>query len=366
MPGRENPQVERIAVAAYRIPTDSKESDGTLVWDSTTVVLAQAYAAGAVGLGYSYTHHAAAVLIRDLLSGVVEGHGSLDVPGAWQRMIHSVRNLGGPGIAASAIAAVDTALWDLKARILGLPLVRLLGAVRESVPIYGSGGFTSYPDEALREQLGGWVEEGIPRVKMKVGRNPERDLHRVKVAREAIGADAELYVDANGAYDRKQALYFAEAFADQGVVWFEEPVSSDDLEGLRLLRDRAPAGMEITAGEYGYDSHYFRRMLDAGAVDVLQADITRCRGLSGLLEAGALCAARSLPLSAHAAPWLHTHPMCAIPSARHVEYFHDHTRIGRLIFDGLPEVVDGSLRPDLARAGHGIVLREADAQKFAL
>lgn len=358
------PWVERITVTVYRIPTAEKESDGTLEWNVTTLVLVEADAGGVTGIGYSYTSPAAAHLIREDLVPQVVGHDAMNVAGSWQRMTRSIRNFGLPGLAASAIAAVDTALWDLKARLLDLSLIRLLGAVRESIPIYGSGGFTSYTDEQLREQLAGWVAEGIPRVKMKVGREPERDLHRVKIARKAIGEDAELFVDANGAYDRKQALYFAEAFVDQGVVWFEEPVPSDDLEGLRFLRDRSPAGMEITAGEYGYDVAYFRRMLDAGAVDVLQADITRCLGLTGLLQAGVLCAARSMPLSAHAAPWLHAHPMCAIPTARHVEYFHDHVRIGRLLFDGLPELVEGSLRPEPSCAGHGITLRKSDAEKY--
>lgn len=358
--------IERIEVASYRIPTDHPESDGTFQWDSTTLVAVHAHAGDKVGFGYSYTHHAAATLIHDRLAGVVQGCAALDVPRALHAMLHAVRNIGRPGVVASAIAAVDTALWDLKARLLNLPLYRLLGAVRDSIPIYGSGGFTSYSDDQLREQMAGWVAQGIAGVKMKVGREPERDLDRVRIVREAIGEEPEIFVDANGALDRKRALYFAEACAAHGVTWFEEPVSSDDLEGLRLLRDRAPAGMEITAGEYGYDGFYFRRMLDAGAVDVLQADVTRCLGVSGILEAAALCAARSVPLSAHAAPWLHAHPFCAIQPARHVEYFHDHVRIGQLLFDGLPELVNGSLQPDPTRPGHGLELRRADAERYAI
>lgn len=359
-------RVERIEARAYRIPTDRPESDGTLQWDSTTLVAVHAHAGGKAGFGYSYTHHAAVPLIEDRLAGAVQGHDAMDVPGALHAMLHGIRNIGRPGVVASAVAAVDTALWDLKGKLLELPLFRLLGAVRDEIPVYGSGGFTSYSDRELREQLAGWVEEGIPRVKMKVGREPGRDLHRVRIVREAIGDGPEIFVDANGALDRKRALYFAEAFAEYGVTWFEEPVSSDDLEGLRLLRDRGPAGMEITAGEYGYDGFYFRRMLDAGAVDVLQADVTRCLGVSGILEAGALCGARSVPLSGHAAPWLHTHPLCAVKAARHGEYFHDHVRIGHLVLDGLPELVNGSLRPDASRPGHGIELKRADAERYAV
>src|SRR5262249_3139815 len=274
---------------------------------------------------------------------------ALAVPGAWEAMVRSVRNLGRPGIASMAVAAVDTALWDLKARLLGLPLLALLGAVRDRIPAYGSGGFTSYTDRQLREQFAGWVESGLRRVKMKVGRNPGDDLRRVRVARAAIGRGTELFVDANGACTRKQALALAEQFAGQGVTWFEEPVSSDDLEGLRLLRDRAPAGMVIAAGEDGYDLRYFRRMLGAGALDVLQADATRCGGITGLLRVGPLCAARSLPLSVHTALSLHAPLGCALPSACHVEFFFDHARIEQLFFDGALRPVQGELCPDLSQ-----------------
>ncbi|HEX5438000.1 MAG TPA: enolase C-terminal domain-like protein, partial [Gemmatimonadaceae bacterium] len=216
------------------------------------------------------------------------------------------------------------------------------------------------------EQLSGWVQSGITSVKMKIGRHPEQDVARVRAAREAIGPETELFVDANGAYTRKQALAFAQAFAELGVCWFEEPVSSDDLPGLRLLRDRAPAGMEIAAGEYGYEPSYFRRMLDAGAVDVLQADATRCEGLSGFLRVGPLCDAHMLALSAHTAPSLHAHPCCAVSAARNVEYFHDHVRIEQLLFDGALTAVDGMLTPDRSRPGLGLELKRADAERYAV
>jgi L-alanine-DL-glutamate epimerase-like enolase superfamily enzyme len=259
---------------------------------------------------------------------------------------------------------VDVALWDLKARLLGAPLVAVLGRVRDAVPIYGSGGFTSYSMERLEQQLGGWVAQGIPRVKMKIGTHPEDDIARVRTARDAIGPRAALFVDANGAYNRKQALGFAAAFAAFDVTWFEEPVTSDDLEGLHLIRDRAPAGMDIAAGEYGYDLWYFRRMLDAGAVDVLQADATRCAGITGFLRAGALCEARSMPYSAHTAPAVHAHPCCALPELMNLEYFHDHVRIERMFFDGVLEPVNGMLQPDLARPGLGLAFKRQDAAKY--
>lgn len=359
--------IECIEVLAYTIPTDYPEADGTYAWQATTLVVVEATAGGKRGIGYSYADTATATLIRDLLAGVVTGRDAMGIPGAWEAMAHAIRNLGRPGITSMAISAVDVALWDLKARLLDLPLVTLLGAARESAPVYGSGGFTSYSLEQLQKQLGGWVEQGILRVKMKIGTHPEEDLKRVRAAREAIGPDAQLFVDANGAYSRKQALAQARAFCEEcGVSWFEEPVSSDDLEGLHLIRDRGPDGMDIVAGEYGYDLGYFRRMLEAGAVDVLQADGSRCAGITGFLRVGTLTEAWSLPLSAHCAPSLHAHPCCAVPLLRPIEYFHDHVRIEHMLFDGALTPVEGALRPDLSRPGLGIEFKRQDAAKYAV
>jgi L-alanine-DL-glutamate epimerase-like enolase superfamily enzyme len=357
--------VDRLEVSVFTVPTSSPESDGTLEWNKTTLVLVEALGAGKQGLGYSYADEATATLIQKTLSGVVSGSDALAPTAAYASMWRRIRNLGRPGICSMAISAVDCALWDLKARLLELPLVTLLGQLRQGAPLYGSGGFTSYTDRQLAQQLSGWVKQGIPRVKMKIGRDAQRDVERVRVARRAIGSGPELYVDANGAYTRKQALAQAQRFAEFDVRWFEEPVSSDDLEGLRLLRDRAPAKMDIAAGEYGYDIFYFQRMLTAGAVDVQQADITRCGGVTAFLQIASLCQAHNVPLSGHTAPALHTHVACAVPLFKNLEYFHDHVRIEQMLFDGLPQLVAGELRPDLSRPGTGLELKRANAQKFA-
>jgi L-alanine-DL-glutamate epimerase-like enolase superfamily enzyme len=357
--------IERIEVSAYTIPTDAPESDGTLEWHQTTLVLVQASAGGRTGIGYSYANRATGVLIADTLKGVVQGRDALDVEGAWQAMVAAIRNLGRPGISSMGVAAVDNALWDLKARLLDVPLVHLLGAARDAMPVYGSGGFTSYTIERLQQQLGGWVRSGIRMVKMKIGRDPAVDVARVHAAREAIGPDSALFVDANGAYTRKQALDFANAFVDDGVTWFEEPVPSDDLEGLRLIRDCVPPPIDVTAGEYGYDLVYFRRMCEAGAVDVLQADATRCAGVTGFMQAAAIAKSFHLPLSSHCAPSIHAHPCCAA-NAVHLEYFHDHVRIERMLFDGTLEPVDGELRPATDRPGFGLTFKAADARQYAV
>lgn len=360
----ESSPIGKIEASAYSIPTDLPEGDGTITWSSTTLVLVEVEAGGERGLGFSYTGAAATDIIRDLLAGIVHGRDAMAVPGCWEAMRHAVRNLGRPGLVSSALAAVDFALWDLKARLLGISLSTLLGPVRTAIPIYGSGGFTTYSHDQLRRQLGGWAEQGFRMVKMKIGADPASDLERVRIAREAIGPGVQLFIDANGAYARKQALAFAEAVAELGVVWFEEPVSSDDLEGLRLLRDRLPAGMQVAAGEYGYDLSYFHRMLAAGAVDCLQIDATRCGGVGEFLRAGALCAARSLPLSAHTAPALHLPLCCALAPAVHLEYFHDHVRIERLLFDGVPRPEKGVLAPDPSVPGLGLEFKHSDAEPF--
>lgn len=358
--------VERVEAQAYTIPTTFPEADGTASWTSTTIIVVHAEAAGCRGVGYTYSDASVAALIRTKLAEVATGRDTMVPAAAWHAMQVSVRNLGRDGLAATAISAVDIALWDLKAVLLDRPLASVLGRYRDVLPIYGSGGFTSYDDRRLACQLAGWVEtEGCRWVKMKIGSDPDRDPARVASAKAAIGS-AGLFVDANGAYRPKQARRLAEVFAEnQDVQWFEEPVSSDDLRGLRQVREHAPAAMEIAVGEYGYTLGYFRRMLEAGAVDVQQADATRCGGVTGFLRAATLCEAYHTDLSAHCAPSLHRHLGCAAPRFRHVEWFHDHVRIERMLFDGAPVPHDGTIEPDLSRPGLGLTFKQEDADRFA-
>jgi L-alanine-DL-glutamate epimerase-like enolase superfamily enzyme len=360
--------VDRLDVHAFTVPTDGPdgmEQDGTATWDSTTMVLVSAHAGGHVGLGYTYGTVATATLIAGTLTGPVLGGDAAAPPRAWARMFDSIRNAGRPGIGAMAIAAVDIALWDLAARLRDLPLFLALPNFHDTVPVYGSGGFTNYPLDRLADQVRGWAEGGIGRVKMKTSRDPAADPRRLDAVRAAIGEATELFVDANGALGRKQASYWAERFAgDWGVRWFEEPVSSDDRAGLRLLRDRGPAGLEIAAGEYGYVLGDFAALLDAGAVDCLQADVTRCGGVTGLLQVAGLAAAQHIDLSAHCAPAVSAHAFCAVPRLRHLEYFHDHVRIEAMAFDGVLAPQQGLLRPDPDRPGLGLQVRWADLERY--
>jgi len=359
--------INKISVNAYTVPTDFPESDGTLEWDSTTMIAVHVSAGNATGFGYSYAPAAAASFIKSTFNELLTGMDAMATSAAWNAMYSIIRNSGKCGIGAMAVSAVDNALWDLKARLLEIPLVTLLGQVRDAFPIYGSGGFTSYSDQQLEEQFHGWAAQNIPRVKMKIGREPQRDLQRVAAAREAIGLDVELFVDANGAYDRKQALYYTQRFADDfDVRWMEQPLDSEDVDGMAWLRQNGPARLDIADGEYGYDLPYFKRRLEAGAVDVMQADATRCFGISGFMAVAKLCEAFRIPLSSHCAPGLHLHAACAALPLVHGEYFHDHIRVERMLFDGVPEIRRGMLYPDLSRLGMGLELKEKDAEKFKI
>jgi L-alanine-DL-glutamate epimerase-like enolase superfamily enzyme len=358
--------VEGLDVLVCTVPTDAPEGDGTHTWDSTTMVLVEARSGSTTGTGWTYGPPACARVVRDQLAGVVLGRDALDVTAAFHAMVAQVRNATRTGAVGYAISAVDVALWDLKARLLGLPLHRLLGAVRDAVPVYGSGGFTTYDAQRLRDQVTGWTAAGIPRVKIKIGESwgtrPERDLDRMRQARSAIGDDVELFVDANGGYGRKQAVRIMDAAADCDVRWFEEPVSSDDLEGLRCVRDSVRP--DVAAGEYGGDLTYFERMCAAGAIDCLQADATRCGGLTEWLRVAAVAAAHHLDVSAHCAPHVHAHVAAATPNLRHIEWFHDHVRIEEMFFDGTLDPAGGAVRPDPAAPGHGLTLRREVAQRY--
>lgn len=351
-------------VSVYTVPTDAPEADGTFSWDSTTMVLVHLHAGGKHALGYTYANAATAKVVETLLHQAVLGKDAFAHGAILQSMWRSVRNSGGTGIAMMAISAIDNALWDLRARLLDVPLVNLLGRVRDSIPVYGSGGFTSYTDDQLTRQFGGWEQAGFTMMKMKVGTDPARDPHRVATARRAIGDAAKLFVDANGAYTVTQAIRLAKIYSEEAVEWFEEPVSSDNLAGLNQVRTHVPAGMDVAAGEYGYTAWYFRQMLDAQAVTILQADATRCGGISGFLDVAALCWAHNVPLSSHCGPSMHLHVCCAVPRAIHMEFFHDHVRIERMFFDGFCEPVAGEMSPDLSRAGMGLELKEKDAAAY--
>ncbi|HEX3671289.1 MAG TPA: enolase C-terminal domain-like protein [Candidatus Cybelea sp.] len=360
-------RVAAVRSRAYTFPTEEPESDGTLTWDSTTMIYAEIDAGGRTGIGYTYADAAAAGLISGMLAEALVGSDAMQTGACAAKLWAKIRNNGRCGVAAMAVSALDVALWDLKGKLLDVPVCTLLGQVRDQVPLYGSGGFTSYGLKELARHMARWVDEDeIPRVKMKVGRDHSCDRERVGTVRKAIGNDAQLFVDANGGYAVKEALAIAAQFAQAGVVWFEEPVDHRDLAGNARVRAMAPPSMEVSNGEYGYALDDFERMISMQAADVLQADVTRCGGFTGFMAVDALCHSRNIPLSSHCAPYATLHAAAAATSLRHAEYFYDHERIERRFFDGADSPRDGALAPDLSRPGIGLTFKAVDAIEFAV
>jgi L-alanine-DL-glutamate epimerase-like enolase superfamily enzyme len=356
--------IRAFRIAAYTIPTEAPEADGTADWDSTTAVIVELMAGNETGLGFSYASEAAASVAKQLIEKTVLHRNVFDIPAIHYAMDKLARNWGRPGLVSSAIAAVDIALWDLKARLLAQPLLTVLGRCRDEITAYGSGGFTSYTEKQLLAQLTGWANEGFRAVKMKIGRDAGEDIRRVNAVHRALGQTVELYVDANGAYDRKQALRSSRLFSALGVTWFEEPVTSDDRVGLRLLVKNAPPEIRIAAGEYIYVLDDARLLVEAQAVDVLQLDVTRCGGISNFLKISDLAEICHLPLSAHTSPSIHATLCCASLPAMNVEYFFDHQRIEAMLFDGAIRAQNGILKPDCSRPGLGLELKRRDARQF--
>jgi L-alanine-DL-glutamate epimerase-like enolase superfamily enzyme len=358
--------VKDLKVSAYKIPTATPEADGTIEWDSTTLVLVEINAADKIGVGYTYANEAAAIVVEKSLKKIIINANALDIPLLNAKMIASIRNDGQTGIAMMAVSAVDNALWDLKAKLFNAPLCNLLGKAKDSMLVYGSGGFTSYNKKQLQQQLNGWVDEGIEHVKIKIGTHPEKDVERVKEARDAIGKNAKLFVDANGAYTIKQAIEKSFQFREYNISWFEEPVTSDNLEGLQFIREHVQPEVNIAAGEYGYNLSYFYHMLKANAVDVLQADATRCGGITNFLKAANLAEAQQIPFSSHCAPALHLHAAISINNFYIAEYFYDHARIENMFFDGVTQSRNGCIYPDVSRPGIGLEFKYKDAEKHKI
>lgn len=362
-----SPAVRDVRATAYRIPTAGPEADGTLAWDSTTIVVVEVAADDVHGLGWTYADASCVPLINDLLSSVIIDQPVIAVPRTWQAMQRRIRNLGRPGLVSCAMSAVDVALWDAAARWLDVPVADLLGRCHDQVDVYGSGGFTSYDDDQLVEQLHSWTEDlEHRRIKIKIGESwgtrPVEDLRRVSVVRDTVGGGVEIFVDANGGYSVGQARRMADALGGLGVTWFEEPVSSDDLAGLATVRGSTM--IDIAAGEYGYDLAYFARM--APVVDCLQVDVTRCGGFTEWQRAAAVAAAHGLDVSAHCAPNLSAQAGAATPNFRHIEWFVDHDRIEAELFDGCLDPHGGSVTVRHDVAGHGLTLRREAAEPYAI
>ena len=321
---------------------------------------------GLEGLGTGDGGRTAQLLINESLKPLLIGQDPLRIEKLWDDMFWRLRGVGRKGLAFAAISAVDIALWDLKAKYFNVPLYELLGAYTDSVPIYGSGGWTHFSvDELVAEQLG-YVERGMKSVKMKVGKDfgqsEKEDIARLAAVREAVGDEIEILIDANNGYYAKQAIRMAREFAPYRVGWFEEPVLADDIEGLAVIA-RA-IDIPVATGEHEYSKYGFRELIARGGADIAQPDIGRVGGVTEWMKVAHLAHAFNLPVAPHAFQVVHLHVTCATPNLRIVEYLGASEEFDRLAYTEFPEPVDGMWSPNPDKPGLGLELNPDVVKKY--
>ena len=272
----------------------------------------------------------------------------------WQEFFHYLRGVGRKGLSFCALSAIDTALWDLKGKIVDLPLYRLLGGNQPRVPVYASGGWTSYDDDQLVDEMKGMVARGFETIKFKVGvengRNLRRDVTRVRKVREAVGPDISLLVDANNGFDAASAIQLANRIREFDIMLFEEPVFADDIPGL--ARFRRGTDIPLATGEHEYTKFGVRDLLLAEAADIVQVDGARAGGYTEMLKCAALTQAWNVKFAPHAMENIHLHLVAAVPNAFMLERLLMFEDITAQVFKDAPVPVDGYMTvPELPGLG---------------
>ena len=323
---------------------------------------------GYEGLGICQAAPGTRQVIETALKDVLIGQDPFAIEKLWNDMFWRVRGYGRKGVALCALSGVDIGLWDLKAKALGLPLYRLLGPYAESVPIYGSGGWTNFSQDELVAEMTDYVEQGIKRVKMKVGkdfgRSEREDIQRLAAVRKAVGDDVAIYVDANNGYYAKQAIYMAREFEQFQVGWFEEPVLADDIQGLAEIR-RA-INIPVATGEHEYTKYGFKELIAGGGADIVQPDVSRVGGVTEWMKVAHMAHASNLPVAPHAVQLVHLHLTCATPNLKVVEYMNMALETDRLWYTEFPQQRDGMWAPFPDRPGLGLELDPYAVEKWAV
>lgn len=313
---------------------------------------------GVEGLGQCAGLTATRSLIEDALADVLLGAHPFHIEKLWHDLFWKVRGYGRKGLAFQAISALDIALWDLKAKALGLPLYQLLGPYTESVPVYASGGWTNFSLEELIEEQVGYAARGFKAIKLKVGKDfgqsEGEDLARLAAVREAVGEEVEIYVDANNGYTAKQAIRMAGRFEEYNIGWFEEPVLADDIPGLAAVA--AATMTPVATGEHEYTKFGFRDLLMANAADIVQPDVGRVGGVTEWLKIAHMAHAFNRPVAPHAFQLVHLHLACATPNLKVVEYLGTYEESDRIWYRDCPQPEDGLLAPFPDRPGLGLEL----------
>lgn len=325
------PKIESIQVAVARIPLDKVTSFATRTVKARDYALVKVRSnAGHEGIGFCYVGSSggpiALAAVQELLAPVLLGQETNRTEGLWQEMYRESVLQGRTGTVMRGISILDTALWDLNARAAGLPLSQYMGCwTTKSVPAYASGGY--YVDgktpHHLADEMRSYVAAGFKAVKIKVGRfSPREEESRVRAAREAIGPDVELMLDANNAWsDLPTALGYVRRFEPYRPYFIEEPFSPDDIDNhARLTRSTT---LTVATGEIEAGRWRFKELLDKGAAQILQTDAAVCGGITEWRRIASLADAYGVTICPHWFHDLHVHLVAAAPNARYVEYFPD-------------------------------------------
>jgi len=320
------------------------------------------------GLGMTYASPGVIDVIENSLKQELVGKDPLDIEQLWNSMYWKVRGYGRKGIAFCAISAIDIGLWDLKGKYVNLPLYKLLGAYTDSVPVYGSGGWTNFSERELIEEMTGYVADGIPRIKMKVGKDfglsEREDIERVAAVRKAVGDDVSIYIDANNGYYRKQAIYMAKEFEQFQIGWLEEPLIPDDIDGMADI-SRATS-IPIATGEHEYTKYGFRDLIGRGGVDIVQPDIGRVGGVTEWMKVAHLAHSFNLPVAPHALQLAHLHVACATPNLKVVEYMNVSLEGDELWYIDFPKQKNGYWSPYPDKPGLGLELDHYSVVKYQI
>lgn len=323
---------------------------------------------GLEGLGVGQASPGVRDVIDSALRHILIGQDPMNIEKLWSDMFWAVRGYGRRGLAFLAVSAVDIGLWDLKAKALGMPLYKLLGPYREAVPVYGSGGWTNYTVDELVAEMEGYVDQGIPRIKMKVGKDfgsaEREDIERVAAVRSAVGHDVALYIDANNGYYTKQAIYMAREFEEYQVGWYEEPVLADDIPGLAEIR-RATT-IPLASGEMEYTKYGFRDLITGGGADIVQPDVVRVGGVTEWMKVAHMAEAFNLQVAPHMAQLVHMHVCCAIPNLKAMEYANMYLAADEVWYTEFPTQKDGFLTPYHDKPGLGLELDPYSVEKWSV
>lgn len=319
--------------------------------------------------GFAPTNPEAYSAVRSVIEGLkgsLIGEDPMNIERIWFRMFWLVRGFGRKGVALSAISAIDTALWDLKAKALNLPLYKLLGSFTDAVPVYGSGGWTNLSEKELVKEQVGWVERGFKGIKIKVGKDfgsaEKEDVRRLAAVRKAVGDDIAIYIDANNGYYAKQAIALAPRFEEYNVGFFEEPVIADDIEGLAAVSRETK--IPVATGEHEYTKYGFKELLVRGAADILQPDVGRVGGVSEWMKVAHMAHGFNLPVANHSLHLISLHLACATPNFFIFEYLGMMEEADKFFYTEIPMPKDGMLSPFPDKPGLGLELKPDVIAKY--